>query len=1622
MISKINIGGIKMALSIVINKVSTVFSSIPIGTKVADIAVSGGTAPYTYTLATGNDSFQIVGTEVQTKVVMTISNLASFSVTVSDSSTPIDTTTSNVDTPNIQAAIQSTFNKSNMIYKIVDDVDLGNGVLIIPTGSTLDFQGGSFNNGTIKLNSANIKAAPVRIFNNIKFTSIDKNNKAFVEWFNAKGDSVTDDSKAFQDTINSFSNIILLDKTYIVKEVYLKNYTNIVSPSKHTKLLHTGDVVSDYINQHYNCQSIFRTKDNIRIKLSGIYFEGNTYLNGIYFDSDGNNTMPGDADCIIEDCKFQGLNVPIFLQGPYRGCHITRCQSNDSNGKYAFFINGTDNVVEDCISGGARYGGIYLNVNNKIIGSKVFCSNYNLAQNYELVNKVIDKYYNTTPLLYSAVVIQRKCIISGLEIQQAGGNGLYVIGDSNIVQALIDSCGWKRSENSTKESANLVLNGNNNQINISSITGSLDSNISHHVYVTNDVVTNNYVNLIGVNLTSYPKVKLSNRISFSTFIVNGLHFEGVNTFDKSMLGKIVYGEAPSASTIIKNQLGIKFNNVSANSKVEYKIPISLNAYSYIEVKTPIVILKNTESDIEQRSIYNILGLTYNVSILDTSGNLVKSLISGNISSGYNLIDFAGYSGLTATKEYIISISITNTSSEVLRVNIDTPYIIMCGPAGASIPLLSNVDSKLNNPNDLITTTKGLQYVKDTTNTGVDKVFQSNSIIADTTLTGSNYRFIKVADVNIKDLERYKLMVEDESSFIFIYNESSLEVEGYNYVRDVNAQVEFYIKEKTGYYKDLLIKLKANYVKFQIIRSIVGNSITTYAKNTTPTDLSSYTLLPFKMIKTVFKWSEDNKIQISNDGGTTWEDLSPKFADNIHIKGYYSTVSELPSGASDGDIYMVGPAAGTNAYNMYVKTSSGWVDNGSFTSIQAGVVQELGDSTTEVVSQKVVSDSVNSINNTLGYMNGSIPFNRTEYGYINNIGVLTSASSGSNYLMKITDISNIIDISIKAKAESTAYNIISWYDSNDNYLEGVSYSTNSIYFTSKKPSTASYCYLFNRIALEANPEVIINSGVAGLSKNNHNDISDLSFKYTDITKLYNISWSTGSGIDNTGKIVEGGSYINRAVSGLFNVSPESIIKVLSNRLYFSVWDYTNPESPTLLGTKSKEFIISKYSNIRIELRSINDLYDISSYVNWLKVIKPNGLKIIKGQDVINVNSYGIYGDGVTDNTALINTLISNLESGTTLYFPRGIYIISNTININRYIKILGEGASTHKLDGYSKGYEDLIQQGTIFSLKSSANNITMFKVSGWFAGVSQTPPVEFNNLVIMGNAAYYNINSKDNQGSVTAGHYIDEDIVHTGINGIDLTGGSNTLVINCSIFGMSGYGILTSSFANIRDVICRSCTIGFKITTDVNVQGCNSLLCGKGMVITKHGNSIINFRAERCREYGIQLIADVTPEYPMNNLNLLDGIWIEACDYAGIMIKGSNRLMLNGQVQRCGGYYADMTLEQIITAAGNNSYLDKCSNIYSTNIYNNIITAHSNIVGWKDGDSDHNICPYYGMVNENAMYNSKITVISSKIQAIYNNAFYQKDGDSTTNKIRNSALDINNTLIKYDINNTAHEIY
>lgn len=197
------------------------------------------------------------------------------------------------------------------------------------------------------------------------------------------------------------------------------------------------------------------------------------------------------------------------------------------------------------------------------------------------------------------------------------------------------------------------------------------------------------------------------------------------------------------------------------------------------------------------------------------------------------------------------------------------------------------------------------------------------------------------------------------------------------------------------------KLQVTYDKGQTYKQLGNNPVYTLFrvydnKLQTSVDLGKTWKNSSDNIAAQFRWINEagtdsvGRIQISRDLGKTWEDLSTNFTNNLCIKGYVNTTEELPNNASLGDIYMVGPTYSSEdvehtnpIYRMWVKQTSGWVDNGSFgkTIVDTSSIidksitkekladdvisQEFGFEEKATVSQKALSNCLFGVNK-LGY--------------------------------------------------------------------------------------------------------------------------------------------------------------------------------------------------------------------------------------------------------------------------------------------------------------------------------------------------------------------------------------------------------------------------------------------------------------------------------------------------------------------------------------------------------------------------------------------------------------------------------------------------------------------------------
>lgn len=362
-----------MALNININLVAPI-ATIPANTKVADIVVTGGTAPYNYTLVTGSDSFSIDGTTVKTKAEMTIANIASFSVLATDSASPADTVTSDVTYPAIESALALKMTKANIIYKITRYYDLGHGTLTIPAGCTLDFQGGSLNNGVVIGNNTRVlqqfkgNAQLKGSFNSNEVYVTQQNIQNVIGIFDCNKFILTSDITLTEGlNITTNFNIIIDGNNTTLKVPYI----NLISNNTEARLCITDTNISITGNTLYGSDSVgFAAigfaqselynsfiEDSYANQHSTLYLRGsNVIIDTLSVSSTSQNNrvlLYSAPDVILKNSKFNNLRMVS-----YTGV------TSESN--YCIIDN---NILIDCLGGIILSGGIKYNItisNNKL--------------------------------------------------------------------------------------------------------------------------------------------------------------------------------------------------------------------------------------------------------------------------------------------------------------------------------------------------------------------------------------------------------------------------------------------------------------------------------------------------------------------------------------------------------------------------------------------------------------------------------------------------------------------------------------------------------------------------------------------------------------------------------------------------------------------------------------------------------------------------------------------------------------------------------------------------------------------------------------------------------------------------------------------------------------------------------------------------------------------------------------------------------------------------------------------------------------------------------------------------------------------------------------------------------
>lgn len=299
-------------------------------------------------------------------------------------------------------------------------------------------------------------------------------------------------------------------------------------------------------------------------------------------------------------------------------------------------------------------------------------------------------------------------------------------------------------------------------------------------------------------------------------------------------------------------------------------------------------------------------------------------------------------------------------------------------------------------------------------------------------------------------------------------------------------------------------------------------------------------------------------------------------------------------------------------------------------------------------------------------------------------------------------------------------------------------------------------------------------------------------------------------------------------------------------------------------------------------------------------------------IYNVSDFGIFGDGVTDVTDLLNNLFAAIKhTRPVIYFPSGVYIISKTIYpfYNYGTTIMGDGRNS-----------------TVIKFTPSAGLNNVFAIYG---NPNQGESVIKDISVtadLFSISRYTNINDYPSpENGYKHFHTFNSSSLNQGISGIYLTG----QIENCQISGFNGVGILLhGSFKTVNNIRLSNCNIALSSFEKINnaysynfdqiFRNISISKCKIG-VLTALWNNVHNAWIDEIYDYAI---TNVCPsDYPTNitlptdavdSLALnIGNLHINHIDKCAIYVNGSlYDSHINGVINRTNCMYAGFTYEQL----------------------------------------------------------------------------------------------------------------
>ena len=262
------------------------------------------------------------------------------------------------------------------------------------------------------------------------------------QMYGAKGDGVTDDTKAFQEALDNNRSIYVPAGPYLVGDLVMPWGVTITGDSATTTILKAKEGTDAVLQMSSDTQASARLY-KLTVECDNKAEFGIRYPE-ISIGSEKDMTL---YNLLLDEVYvYHALNRNISIESNAIEARMFEVRAMYSEGTSCYF-RGTDSIFVSCMFAHAQQNGFYIKgANNRISSSKAYLNGTNSDQ-------------------AGIVVDGDTCLFENIEVQQNYANGMIINGCGNVVRGLLDG---NNGYGKTDRLGQLVLEDNswNNTIDV----------------------------------------------------------------------------------------------------------------------------------------------------------------------------------------------------------------------------------------------------------------------------------------------------------------------------------------------------------------------------------------------------------------------------------------------------------------------------------------------------------------------------------------------------------------------------------------------------------------------------------------------------------------------------------------------------------------------------------------------------------------------------------------------------------------------------------------------------------------------------------------------------------------------------------------------------------------------------------------------------------------------------------------------------------------------------------------------------------------------------------------------------------------------------------------------------